>query len=171
MQKSILDNRLVYFVLNTINDVFWFGLGLFLAVFSFTLKITTPLDYLVNTAFFLVGVLFIVTTIFSYTTARKLDKIFKQKILSDSNIDTLYASTSFWSGKVLVRFRMNRALMYSRAIAMPKDTKKNDRYPWFNNYDFKKDVSVFDKLLILIQTLSLFGAVVCGIAYLIVSHA
>jgi len=160
-----MENKFFCFLVNLLHDFIFlfFGCG---AILGF---IVIPTSAQFNLFFKLAvlgfGLIFIFVLIFTYISSLKFDKIFKEAIISDNMIDTLYSSLlSFLSAKTQVRFNTNRALMYMRAIFLYKSTKKSFRYPWFKGYDFREHATWFDKILAFGTPIILFSSI--GLAVL-----
>ena len=166
MPKSIINNKFVLFMIN----FFYNCIYLFLAIMTIGAgamylinKPGTISNYLFTIMCFGFGALLILAVFICNYMAIKFDKIFKDKILNDPNINEIYPTISFFSPSFLVKLKLNRGMMYLRAIALKKSTQKDYRYPWFHGYDFRKNSTLVDKVLAFSIPVILFVSLASGL--------
>ena len=163
MQKSILDNRVICFIVNFIHDLFWSFLGLSVLLSIWVSPPKTPGKLYFTIMFAEWGIILLIVVFFTNFNALKFDKVFKKTLLSDDAIFLHFMALSIFPAALIIRIRAVRALMYMRGIVLYKSTQKNPDYHWFHGYDFRKHATWFDKLLAHSISVLLFSSIEFGI--------
>ena len=141
---------------DVINELFMMISGVFMLL--------APLleNTLGNWLVFLVGVIFIMGIVVTYTVGFRFDDQFRDVFLSDKNLDSKLPM-AFVSPGWLVSLRLVRAGMYARNIVLPKGTTKNwIQESWFHGYNFRKNARWFDILASYIYLLVIVVAIGFG---------